>query len=297
MKLLSQIQRIRRWLMSLDRPAFWIPACIILVLGCLLVSFAFWDWLSSPHESGSTTLRNVSLIIAGIIALILAIWRGRVANSQAKTAQQTLLNERYRKGVEMLGHDLLSVRLGGIYGLYKLAEEHPKEYHLQVMDLFCAFLRNPPTDGEHSSNIVRPAQDVEAILEVVRTRNAECQTIEENTGYALDLRASQLQGARLDNANMSKAKLCDADLSSPDENIINATRLDDANLARANLIRANLKGVHLNGANLQRAELGRANLSNAQLVNADLWGAAISGANLTRAILGDGGTWNLSRSA
>ena len=150
----------------------------------------------------------------------------------------------------MLGNQLLSVRLGGIYALRKLAEEHPEGYHVQVMDLFCAFLRNPPTTVQQTVSLNGPNQDVEAILEVIRTRSADRLTIEERVSYVLDLRCSRLQGARLDNANLFKAKLWYADLSSPMDDPINTTRLDDAYLVRANLIRAKLVGVHQNGAKL-----------------------------------------------
>ena len=95
-------------------------------------------------ESGSTTVRNLGLLIAGLIALPLAIWRSWVAQRQADTAQHNLLNERYRQGAEMLDSEILSVRLGGIYALQRLAADNPKHYHIQIMQLLCAFVRHPP---------------------------------------------------------------------------------------------------------------------------------------------------------
>ena len=43
----------------------------------------------------------------------------------------------------MLGSEQLSVRLGGIYALARLAREDPGDYHTQIMSLLCAFIRNP----------------------------------------------------------------------------------------------------------------------------------------------------------
>ena len=86
----------------------------------------------------------MSFVIGGIVALFFALWRGRLAERQASTGQQGLLNERYQKGAEMLGSGVLSVRMGGIYALQRLAEEHPKEYAIQILGLFCAFVRHPP---------------------------------------------------------------------------------------------------------------------------------------------------------
>ena len=123
-----------------------------------------WGWLEitlgwlrkTPNgfESGSTTVRNLGLIVAGLIALPLTLWRIRVADGQAKaahrqvdTSQRSLLNEQYQKGAEMLGSEVLSVRLEGIYALARLAREHPEEYHIQIMRLFCAYVRNPPLEA------------------------------------------------------------------------------------------------------------------------------------------------------
>ena len=116
-----------------SRDGFWWVAGItgVVVIGVLL-SWRFWEELGDDEESVSTTVRNVGLVIGGVVAILLAIWRSRVAERQAgaaqrqaNTAQQNLLDERYQRGAEMLGSDILAVRLGGIYGLQRLAEEHP----------------------------------------------------------------------------------------------------------------------------------------------------------------------------
>ena len=150
------------------------------------LSTTFWEWLRGGPggvESGSTTVRNLGLVIGGFIAILLAVWRSRVAERQADaaqqqvtatqqqlrtaqhqadaaqrqadTAQQNLLNERYQRGAEMLGSDVLAVRLGGIYALRHLAEEHPKQYHVQIMRLLCAFARHPTRDEETRSRTKR----------------------------------------------------------------------------------------------------------------------------------------------
>ena len=112
---------------------FWIAVLVLVVLVvAICLSVRYWDWLSGPS---GTTVRNIGLVIASVIAILLAFWRSRVAGRQAdaaqrqsETAQGSLMNERYQKGAELLGSDVLSVRLGGIYALQRLANDYPEHY-------------------------------------------------------------------------------------------------------------------------------------------------------------------------
>ena len=129
----------------------WVTAILVvtlLVTGGLAVYK--WDWLRAAgnvlDESNSTTTRNVGLLIAAFLAGILAIWRSVVADRQARaanrqadvahaqatTAQESLRHDRYQRGAEMLGNELLPVRLAGISSLKRLAADYPGDYHLQV---------------------------------------------------------------------------------------------------------------------------------------------------------------------
>ncbi len=88
-------------------------------------------------------MRNLALIAGFVIGIPLAVWRSWTADRQAETAERGLRNERYQQGAEMLGSKTLSVRLGGIYALERLAQDHPDDYHGQIIDLFSAFVRRP----------------------------------------------------------------------------------------------------------------------------------------------------------
>ena len=146
------VERHRRYLLL---------ALFVLVLSSVMIYFVaqYWDWLRmsqsgnvSATETGSATVRNIGLVVVAMIALPLAIWRSNTAHRQAlsaqiqsETAQDSLLNERYQTGTEMLGSPSLSVRLGGIYSLDRLAKEHADSYHIQIMQLFASYIQNPPS--------------------------------------------------------------------------------------------------------------------------------------------------------
>ena len=291
------------------------------------LSTDFWTWLrGEPNrmESGSTTVRNLGLLIAGLIALPLAIWRSWVAQRQADTAQQNLLNERYRQGAEMLDSEILSVRLGGIYALQRLAVENPKQYHVQVMQLLCAFVRHPPKDdgdniqrrrGERSKAELR--SDVRDAVNSVSLCHAQQGKLENKAGFRLDLRGVDLTGADLFQAELSNANLSEADLSwagligahlaganfgratlvgaclrNADliatnfaHGNLSETYMESANLARAGLADANLSKARLSSANLSEAHLSNANLAGASLVDSDLSKTRLQGANMARARL------------
>ena len=275
----------------------------------------FREWLIAD-ESGSTTIRNLGLLVGGIVAIALAVWRSRVAERQAAaahrqaeialrqaaTAEHGLLNERYQTGAEKLGSDVLAARLEGVYALNRLAQEHPGQYHLQIMDLFCAFVRHPPRGESRRVLLPRPIgrlprQDVNAVMKAIGTRNDVQIALERNAKQELDLRGANLSmqvlgewnfaGARLGGANLSGASLFKTDLSK------NAD-LFEANLAGARLPGTNLSNASLIGADLSNikdcygADFSDASLNNANLTDANLAGAIVNdtrfhGANLAGA--------------
>lgn len=243
---------------------------VVLLVAGIWSSVEYWDWLRTKTPitesdtaistaSNGETLRNVGLLIGGALAFVFALWRGWVAERQAGTAQQSLLNERYQKGAEMLGSDVLSVRLGGIYALERLAAEAPKEYHIQVMKLFCAFVRHPTQDKQYD---LPPSnrRDVQDIMEVISARSESGVRLERDHGFKLELSSADLRGIRLIGSDLSHAILTNSALSH--------AWLVDANLSSAWLDGANLYGARLGGANLSDADLWSTNLAGAFLVQA-----------------------------
>ena len=267
----------------------------------------YWDWLvtvlwvwlgetpDGNDESNSATVRNVGLVIAAAIALPLALWRSVVGWRQADTAQRSLLNERYQKGAEMLGNEVLSVRLGGIYALQQLAQENPGEFHIRIMKLFCAFARHPvkdvsitPAQREQRLRRTPLRQDVQAIMDIIINRSESLVAVERSADYRLDLRGAVLQGIIVAGANLSRANLSGADLSG-------GLITERTNLSCAIFVNSKLGGIVIGGnSNLYKAQfldailigakLFDVNLSCANLTNAKLSGAELAMSNLCRTI-------------
>ena len=264
---------------------------ILVIVGVAAAARTDRSWILNHHEE----LRNLALVAAGAIGVLLAIWRARVAEHQAETARRSLLNERDQKAAEMLGSPLLSVRLGGIYALQNLAAEHPRHYHLGIMNQFCAFVREatntqpspapagtdpgPTPTSTRDSASTRPVhEDVRAVMDSIAGRSdAGIEVEQRENRFRLDLRGANLREWRFSEANLFEANLSEADLSEAD--------LRGANLSWADLSEANLSGTKLSRADLRRAKLPGADLRGAKLLEADLSGADLSGADLRGADL------------
>ena len=293
----KSFSRIRSFLWEREGVLWPVGIIIVVVMGGIS-SWQFWDKLTDTMESLSTTIRNVALVIGGVAAILLAVWRSRVAERQAATSQQGLLNERYQKGAEMLGSSVLAVRLGGIYALRRLAEEHPAHYHILVMQLLCAFVRHPTGKnvGDAASDRVsmssRIREDVQAIMEFIGSRGDAEIKLEQQNSYLLDLTGAYLKDLSLEKGNLSYIRFAYADLTGAYlmHADLSNTRLTGANLSVAVLTFAKLQGGVLRWANLTSAKLSKACLYDAVLDEADLsiaelHGAVMSGASLLNTIL------------
>ena len=247
----------------------------------VVIAATTWTWLSAgasqPGPNGET-LRTVGLLVGGFLALCFGIWRAWVAERQsdaaqkqveaallqANTAQNGLLNDRYQRGAEMLGNEVLAVRLGGIYALQYLAEEHPNEYHVLITRLFCAFIRNPtgnevgPTQTHTVAvdSIYPPTirEDVQAAVLAIGLRSQLGRSIEGQAGFTLDLRGSDLGSVNMQNCNFGSADLSEAQMTFA--NLI-CTDFSRAWFHKADLYQATLHGADCSGADFSRARMRR----------------------------------------
>ena len=252
----------------------------------LVVALELGSWLTGTgpdEESGSTTIRNLGFVVAGLVALPLAVWRATAAERQAGTAEADLLNKRYQESSEMLGSAVLAVRLAGIYALERLAKDHPEQYHIEIMKLLCVFVRNPTPDEGAEHDKVR--EDVQAVMEAISACHARQQRLEERAKFRLDLRGADLERLDLQQANLSGARLMGADLK---EAILRGADLSGAWFGsplwwvRVDVPETNLTRAKLERAILAGARLHRANLTNANLMGANLTGASLTSTNLSR---------------
>lgn len=300
---------------------WWVALSVVAVVSVgALGTVVYWDWMrdGTGAFNNSAHIRNAALVVGGVVAILLALWRSLVAERQAtaarrqsETAERAYVNERYRQAAEMLGHGELPVRLGGLFALKRLARDHPAEFRQEVLELLVEFVRSPPA-GQQDQPMVwdmwlrleRPAvrQDVQAAaIAIVTMVNSTVDQEDTTLQQALDFRE-----AKLCSVDLTGLRLCGADLRNAD---LTFARLDRADLGDAQLQGANGRYARLTEANLFGADMSDADFSdahafdatfctavmparmvNARLCEADFTGAKfrntdLSGADLHRANL------------
>ena len=332
-------EKVGKWVSKNSFNSFLI-ALSIGALVAVVTGWISWGWLRQGAEKPEThaeTIRTAALLFGGMIALIFGIWRGWEAKRQSDAAQKqadatqeqveaaqkqveaaqrqidasqrSMLNERFQNGTEMLGNAKLSARLGGIYALQRLANEEPEEYHMQILRMLLAFVRNPTEDtsvfdeelaSEEKGSWVtwsfnlRP--DVQAAMEAIAKRTYAGIEIERDEEFPSDLRGANLRGLALDNVTLSDLFVWKADLSRSSFNLSTLEHVNflDTNLSPAVFARAELGNTSWENCPMARAEFGNAvfleisgsegfmdcDLSEADFTNADLSRVRFARSNL-----------------
>ena len=206
------------------------------------------------------------------------------ANAQVKaTEEQAKANlyteqgqqqERLKNAIEHLGHEKDSVRLGGAYELFHLAED--TEYLRQtVLDILCAHIRRTTGESEYrETHKSKPSEEIQSLLTLLFVQKHGV-----FTDLSVNLQGSWLNGAELSEADLRWAELSRAHLQ--------GVFLSEAHLQGALFLHARMQGAYLvrarlDGAFLYDAQLQGANLGVAYLRGADLWDAQLQGVNLAK---------------
>jgi Pentapeptide repeats (8 copies) len=225
--------------------------------------------------SGLSVLVTSAVTVA-IIGAFATIWVGFQNSRRQREALELVrsgqVTDRFTKAIDQLGSGNVSVRIGAIFALERIAADS-RVYRSNVSDVLAAFVRNRLP----SNNVPVPSAYVPVLL----------------------TRAPDVQAAL---TALSRSPLCDERVESTDEDrvVLDLSRTD---LRRARLAHANLQRVNLWGARLEGADFRYANLQGAILEDANFGrfeppnpnyqqGTDLSFADLTGARLKGAKNWN-----
>ncbi len=307
----------------MEKPAFrlWektvLSILLVVLVGLLwlFISVALADcptWIRSylGLTDKNEALKFLGISMGGVLLALQALIANRRAKAMEDTAraqveannntEQGQRQERLKNAIEHLGHDNASVRLGGAYELFHLAEdtaEDTKDLRQTVLDILCAHIRRTTGEDEYQKrHPSKPSEEVQSLLTLLFMQEHGV-----FKGLHINLQGSWLNGANLNRAGLEGAILTRVHLRGA---YLEDARLQEVDLTKAflqgaHLRRTFLQGAHMEGASLQWADLREASLQGAKLVGvslqrAFLWGASLQGAHLQHASLQGANLWRAS---
>lgn len=108
----------------------------VIVLATAALTARFWE----PLQGTSDTVRNIGLVAAGAIAVVLGAWRSTIAQRQAEAAESDSVDKMFQAAAEMLGHREMSVRTSGVIALTNVGTSFPNRYAAITSEILSHFL-------------------------------------------------------------------------------------------------------------------------------------------------------------
>ena len=248
------------------------------------------------------TLGQILSGVAVLTGLIFAWQQLGQTSDNLRVSQEGQITDRFSRAVDQLGSDDLTVRLGGIYALERIARDSPRDYG-PVMEVLTAFVRQEsPLPGDAAGNSSDECSPNTArgrgCLESDRTEDTGANQRRggrggmpgpdrDQCGRGMDLAGYDLRNTCWDRSDLRGATMVRADLSGATfaESILIQANLDGVAAQGARFNQANIALANLSRADLQDANLLAADLSTATLEGTDLSGADLLGTNLRNALL------------
>ena len=234
--------------------------------------------VSEKDQPKYEALKFLGIGMGGILIALQALMSYKRAKAMEDTASHTeqgLRQERLKNAIEHLGHEKDSVRLGGAYELFHLAEDN-KDLKKTAFDMLCLHIRQTTGEDEYQKkHKYKPSEEVQSLLTLLFVQEHEV-----FKDLQINLQGSWLNGADLREARLEKAILTEGHLQ--------GANLSWAHLQGADLHRARLQGIFLIQAHLQGANLSWAHLQGAHLIQAHLQGTDLPLAHLRGADFKDG---------
>ena len=237
--------------------------------------------LSDKNEA----LKFLGISMGGILVALQALMSYQRAKAMEDAVEKTEQGQRQdllKNAIEHLGHKSDSVRLGGAYELFHLAQD-TEDLCQTALNILCDHIRRTTGESEYrETHKSKPSEEIQSLLTLLFVQGAEL--FKDRDIY---LQGSWLNGAELFNANLRCAELYGTHLQGVylSGASLQGAILFKAQMQRAYLDRARLQGASLSGTQLQGADLGKAGLSGADLEQAQLQGAILGDVQLQGADL------------
>lgn len=225
---------------------------------------------------------TVWFTLGGIIGVVSNI---RLTQKRMTEQQKQFSNTRFSSGVEVLGNQNESARIGGVYTLYFLAREYPNDYLETVCEILCAHIRTITSNKEYQEKYKeKPSNEIQTIINLLFKKNNEdlifdnCKKNLRETFFV----GANFYDAKLSNVNFFNAKLSNLKYS---EGSFRNAKLSNIQFLFAELGPINFDSAKLINVKFPLAKLKSVYFTNAELRDVDFKNAEISKVNFNFAKL------------
>lgn len=213
---------------------------------------------------------KAGLLIGGLAGLLLAAKRTKTAQETARISLDGQITDRYSKAVEQLGSENVTVRIGGLYALKRIAEDSLDHDFPTVLDVLTHFIRFPTpyhsaqkelSSGEEfrkadaNKTIPNDILKIPDILTAIRISTALLKRVHDSRSAPyLDFCSGKfsymdMSDADFSHTNISLSQFCFA-------------ILDQADFQHARAMKVNLRGAHATRARLNDVDFGTKSIFN-----------------------------------
>ena len=197
---------------------FWVWAGMLTIIGIFALNSGmpkFLTWLSTDNGKEQYLLwfgrRSLFDIVASALTFLSAVVAVFLAMRSYRVHQGAAIANRYQKGIELLGAEVDSAKLGGIELLSSVAKEAPKEYQEPVVRTLkqfllerCAAVRTACSSELEKSGSKEDLVSIAALSAITRT-NFKLRWLDpEADKNGLILRGIRLREARFIGHNFSR---------------------------------------------------------------------------------------------
>ena len=167
------------------------------------------------------TLKFLGIGMGGVLVALQALMSYKRAKAMEDTVksqadavlktEQGQRQDRLKNAIEHLGDESDSVRLGGAYELFHLAQD-TEDLCQTVLDILCAHIRRTTGESEYrETHKSKPSEEAQSLLTLLFVQEHEV-----FKGCHINLQGSWLNGVNLEEARLEKAILTEAHLQGAD---------------------------------------------------------------------------------
>lgn len=272
----------------------------------------------------SAIVRNMGLIVASIIAISVAVWRGRIASQQSDAAQSQYAlaerghtTDRFQTAIQMLNGKTTEENIASLLILHDVARDDPSGFAQAILEIICGYtvricfddhaLHKPEDirekiDLSDMSKYRKPPRQAALALEIIPKIARFAKRVSQDKSailpplQGLDLSGYFLSDLNFQNSQLSGANFSGSSISKSDFSgaIMRGINLKGANINYTNFTGGNLMGCDCVASRLYQCDFTDADMSfmdatnsdfpESRFLNADLFNVNFSGADLARAI-------------